>query len=291
MLLEILSVVLPIFVCAGIGFGWVKRGRPFETAFVTDLVTLVGTPCLVFSTLTRQPAPLDAFATVLGAAASCFAGFAFIAYVAIRLMGKPVRVFLPSMMLPNCGNMGLPLCLFAFGERGLSFAIIMFTLAAVLQFTVGPALAMGRLALGQLIRLPMIYAAASAFAVVGFGLPVPEAIGNVVNLIGGLTVPLMLITLGVSLARLKIPSLRVSLGFSIFRLAMGAGVGFFVAWIFGLEGPMRGAIILESAMPVAVFNYLIAQKYGEHGEQVAGMVVISTALSFVSLPFLLAVIL
>lgn len=98
----------------------------------------------------------------------------------------------------------------------------------------------------------------------------------------------MMITLGVSLASLKVSGWHHSLGFSLLRVMGGFIVAILCCEWLAIEGIARKALILQSAMPVAVFNYLLAQKYHCDPEQVAGMVVISTIVSFISLPFLLA---
>ena len=76
-----------------------------------------------------------------------------------------------------------------------------------------------------------------------------------------------------------------------FRLAMGVAVGFAIADLFDLGGAARAIVIIQSAMPVAVSSYLFAVKFDRKSEEVAGMVVVSTALSFVTLPFLLLLVL
>ena len=97
----------------------------------------------------------------------------------------------------------------------------------------------------------------------------------------------MLFALGVSLAGLSVSHIRLATGLSILRLVMGFAVGYGLATLFGLEGVERGVLILECTMPVAVFNYLFSLRYERAHSHVAGMVLISTLLSFVTLPALL----
>ena len=61
--------------------------------------------------------------------------------------------------------------------------------------------------------------------------------------------------------------------------------------LFRSSGPARGAVLVQSSMPSAVFNYLFAARYGNHPEEVAGVVFLSTVLSFVTLPLLMAFVL
>jgi predicted permease len=187
--------------------------------------------------------------------------------------------------------MGLPLCLFAFGEPGLALAIVFFAVSSMLQFTVGVGIAAGSADPRRLLRLPLIYAVAAALAVMATGAPVPAWLANTAELIGGLTIPLMLFALGVSLARLQIGSLRRSLALSLVRILGGVALGFGIGWALGLSDAARGVLAIQSAMPVAVFNYLFAQLYRREPAEVAGMIVLSTLISFATLPALLLLVL
>jgi malate permease and related proteins len=181
----------------------------------------------------------------------------------------------------------MPLCLFAFGEAGLGLAVVFFAVLAVAQFTLGPAIAAGRLDLRQMLRTPLVYAVLLALVIQALGLDLPRWAANTTMLLGDCAVPLMLLSLGIALARLRIAGMGRALAMSVLRLGLGFGVGLVVASALGLEGVIRGVVILESAMPVAVFNYLWAVRYDTAPEEVAGMVLGSTVLSFATLPLLL----
>ena len=137
----------------------------------------------------------------------------------------------------------------------------------------------------------MIYAVVIAVALQLTDTPLPEWIFNTTNLLGGMVIPAQLVALGVSLLELKTGGIARSTFLGLFRLAMGIGVGFLIADAFGLEGAARAIVIIQSAMPVAVSSYLFAQQYERKPEEVAGMVVVSTAVSFVTLPLLLLAVL
>lgn len=287
MIVQIFSIIAPVFVCAGIGYGWARSGRSYDTDMVTTLMVYVATPCLVFSALANAGLTPAAFFATAGYAALSLAAFAAIGFAVLKATGLPARGFLAPLIFGNTGNMGLPLCLLAFGEEGLALAISYFTVSALGQFVFGPALAAGTLSFREVWRNPLLYAAAAALAFMVAGAKPPAWLANTVQLIGGMTIPMMLITLGVSLGRLKVASAWRGAGLSLLRLSMGFAVGWAIAEGFGLQGALRGVVILEGAMPVAVFNYLFAQRYGARPEEVAGMVMMSTALSMASLPALI----
>ncbi len=287
MIADLFTIIAPVLIAAGIGFGWGRFGRDFDVEFVTALVTAVGAPCLIFHTLANLSVGADEFLTMVGAAIVVMGLSAGIGTVVLRAARLPLPAYLPSLVFANTGNMGLPLSSLAFGETGLALAIGIFALSAVLQFTVGVAISSGRLSFGMLARVPLLYALPPALVFMFTGAKPPAWLNATSELIGLMTIPLMLITLGVSLARLTVASLPRSLGLSLWRLSLGFALGVGVAHLFRLEGAARGVLIVQSSMPVAVFNYLFAQRYRRQPEEIAGLVVISTVLSFLTLPLLL----
>ncbi len=283
----VLSIVAPVFICAAIGYIWARLDRPYDTELVTSLITTIGAPCLVFATLTDVDISLDAFLTMAGATVAAIVVFGLLGIALIKALGLNHRAYLPTLMFANTGNMGVPLCLLAFGEAGLAFAIVVFTINAVSQFTVGVSISSGTASVKSLVRIPLLYAVAASLFFLISGIEVPEWLFKTTEILGGMTIPIMLITLGISLAQLKVASFKRSLGMSVARLGMGFAVGVGLAEAFGLEGAARGVLILDSTMPAAVFNYLFAQRYKTAPEEIAGVVVLSTTLSFLTLPILL----
>ena len=288
MLYQLFSVIAPVLTCAVIGYIWRKQGRPFDTALVTALVTNIGTPCLVFFTLIDTKLEAEAFLSMGGATFATMVVFYVVYFLFLKAMKLSQKAFLSALAYGNVGNMGLPLCLLAFGEHGLALAIAYFTVNVLCLFTIGVAVPAGATSVGALLRLPILYAALAALVVMVMGWTVPAPIVNTTRILSGLTVPLMLITLGVSLAGLGVKKLPQAVLLSVMRLGVGFLVGWGTAEVFGFTGVERGVLILQCAMPVAVFNFLFAERYNNQPEEVAGMVVISTVLSFATLPFLLA---
>jgi malate permease and related proteins len=202
-------------------------------------------------------------------------------------MRLPLHSYLPALMFPNAGNMGLPLCLYAFGQEGLTLAIVYFAVFSVAQFTIGASIAAGSASPGRILKLPLPYAVLLSLPFMATGTHLPDAVTNVLEVFAGITIPLMLLALGVSLAQLKVASLGRALVLALIRLGGGLAVGVLLAWALGFHGAERGVVIIQSAMPVAVFNYLFAQLYRRAPDEVAGAIVTSTAISFVTLPLLL----
>lgn len=287
MLADIFAVIAPVFLCSAIGLIWARRGERFETAFVTRLVTFVGFPSLVFTTLVKAKITAQAMGVMGFASLATVVAFAVLSAPVLRAAKLDQRTFLPAMIFANTGNMGLPLCLLAFGEEGLALGISYFTVNAVILFVVGPAIAAGNADPARALKEPLVWAVALALVVKFAGVPVPQWLFRSLDLLGGFAIPLMLIALGFSLHGLKIASLKRSTALSVFRLITGFGVGWAAAALLGYEGAARGVLIIECAMPVAVFNYIYAQLHENSPEEIAGTVLVSTLLSFLTLPALL----
>lgn len=287
MIIELLTIIAPLIVSAIIGYVWCKKGLAFDVEQVTTLVTYIGTPCLVFATLTTVEIEQSAFTEMALGTAVSVVSFGVLGAIILRAFRMHLPTYLPPVVWANMGNMGLPLCLFAFGPEGLALAITYFAVDVVMLFTIGVAVSAGAFSLSRLLKLPFIYAVAAAVFFMMNDLEVPRWIINTTELLGGFTIPLMLIMLGVSLASLKIANLKRATAISVLRLSLGFVVGWATAYAFGMEGAARGVMILQATMPVAVYNYLFAMRYNRAPEEVAGMIVISTMLSFVTLPALL----
>jgi predicted permease len=290
LLADLVAVIAPVFLIAALGYGWARAGLPYDGAFITTFMINVATPCLVFATLSRMRFAPGALATMSLAAFGCMALAALAAVPPLLAFRLPLRVYLPALSFPNAGNMGMPLCLFAFGELGLGLAVAFFATLAVLQFTLGPEIAAGRADPKQVLRTPVLYAVAVTLAFRAAGLEMPRWLANTTTLLGDCAVPLMLLSLGVALSRLRLVGIRRAMAVSALRLGLGFAAGLVVAWILRLEGVTRGVVLLESSMPVAVFNYLWAVRYGNAPEEVAAIVLGSTVLSFLTLPLLLLIV-
>jgi predicted permease len=263
---DLFAIVVPVFLTAAIGFAWERSGRVFDTDFVTGIVLTIATPCLVFSSLTRLDVSLETLGAIAGS-------------------------YLPTVMFGNLGNMGIPLAFFAFGDEGLALAVAAFSVHSVAQFTVGISIHAGGVHAKQLIRTPVLWGVLFSLPFMFTRTALPDWATNTVELLASLVVPLMLLTLGVSLARMRLKRLRRSVGFAIARLLGGLAASIVVAELFGLDGIVRSVLILQSTMPVAIFNYVFALRYDREPQDVATAIIISTVISFATMPLLLILVL
>ena len=281
---QIFNVICPIFIITIIGYILERSSNNIDAKTISSIVLLIATPSLVFSTLTSLQ--IDA-ATLLKMALSamlCVAVASVAGLAVLRALGMSYRTFLPCLIMPNSGNIGLPLVLLTFGEEGLALGISYFFVIALLQYTVGAAIASGEYRLRDLARQPLIYSVILVAVVLLTKIKVPVIIATTTDLLGGMMIPAMLILLGTSLARLSVSDLRQAIIIAVARLGIGIPTGLVVIGLISLSGIEAGTVFLMASMPTAIVIYVFAERYRPDAQQVAGAVVVSTTLTFAVLP-------
>lgn len=291
MINELAGILLPVFCLALVGYGWRVLGFPFEREFVARVIMNVSGPCLIVDSLAHLTLPMDLFLAMLGSSIAMFIATAAAALAIVWLLRLPVRSFLPALAVGNNGNLGLPLCLFAFGPEGLGLAVAVFVTNSVGQFTMTPLLQSRTSPWRTLATTPVIYGALIGAAMLVSGATFPAWIDTTIGLLGDLMIPLMLLALGNTLGGLRAQRLPFAVAMGTARLVLGFAVALGIAELFDLEGIARGVLILQGAMPAAIFNYLFAARYDRHPDDVAGIVLMSTLVSALTLPLLVGYVL
>ncbi len=285
---QLSGILLPVLVLAGIGYAWQRFGFPFEREFVTRLIMNVCGPCLIIDGFAGLTLPIAEIVVMVVAFLAMFAATVACAWLVLRVARLSVRSYLPALAIGNHGNIGLPLCVFAFGETGLALGIAVFVTASVVQVSFTPLLQSQAPPVRTLATTPVIYGAVVGSVVFAGDVQLPEWLAASVGLLGDVTIPLMLLALGNTLGGLRARRLPMALSLGVARLVIGFAVAFGVAELFGLEGISRSVLILQGAMPSAVFNYLFAARYDRDPDDVASIVLTSTLLSAATLPLLVS---
>lgn len=284
MIAQLLTITAPVFCIVALGYFWARWQQTFDSETFTNLVVKVATPCLVFTNLTQLHLGLDAILTMASAAACALVLSALIGAAVLKLSGLSQHTFLASLMHPNTGNIGLPLALMAFGEKGLALAVAYFIVISISQYTVGYGIAAGTLSVKRFFQQPLLYAVLISLLVVSLNIQIPIWIAKTTEIISGLVIPALLMVLGYSLAEFKISDIKLALYLSGVRLVTGIIVGSVVITVLGLNGIEAGVVFLLSVMPIAIFNFVFAQHFNRSPEKVAGVIMMSTLLMFLLLP-------
>ena len=286
--LTVLEVTAPVFLLASIGYIWVRLGFEYKIQFVTRLTMTLAVPALIFVSLMQSDIAPQALATMSLATFVAYGGVMLAMWAIVRVGRLNSATFLAPLVFGNTGNLGLPLALFAFGEAGLSYAVVVLAVMSLISFTVGVWMVSGGGSLTKVFREPVAWATVLGALFLWLGWETPRFLTNTLDLLGQIAIPTMLITLGVAVARLKPGQVGLALILSVSKvvacaaIAVGAGI-----W-FALEPIPFAVLVVQIATPVAVTSYLLAEKYGADSEAVAGLVVVSTLVSVVALPLILA---
>lgn len=288
LVLTVLQIVAPVFLLAAGGFVWVRLGYEYRVQFVTRLAMTVAVPCLIFTALMKTQVNPAALAQVSVAALAAYGGLTLVFAGFVRLAGLDGRTWLPPLIFGNTGNLGLPLALFAFGHEGLGYAVVVFAVMAVWNFTFGVWVVSGGGHPAKVVREPIVAATLLGALFLWQGWRTPTWLTNTLDLAGQMAIPLMLITLGVAVARLTPGRLGLAGVLALVRVAVAVAVGAGIGVALGLPHVAFAVLVLQVSTPVAVTSYLLAEKYGADAESVAGLVVVSTLLSVASLPITLA---
>jgi predicted permease len=287
----VIEVVAPVFLLAAIGFVWVKAGFEYRLEFVTKLSMTLAVPVLIFVSLMETKIEASSLSSLMFASIAAYGVLTLVVWVGVKLLKKETSVLVAPIVFGNTGNMGLPLAYFAFGDVGLSYAVIVFAVMAIWSFTFGVWLVSGGGSVVKAIKEPMVGATLLGALFLWQGWETPSFLTNSLRLIGQMAIPLMLITLGVAVARLAPNRLGIAFGISVVKLAICVAIAWIIGKIFALDPIAFAVLVVQVATPVAVTSYLVAAKYGRDADNIAGLVVASTLLSVGYLPVLLAVLL
>ncbi len=291
LILTVFEIVAPVFILSAIGFAWVKLGFEYRLQFVTRMGVTLAVPSLIFVALMQTEIPGGDLTVFTLAAIAGHVALAVVFWVFVRVSGLEQRTYLSPLIFGNTGNLGLPLCIFAFGQAGLGYAVIFLAVTALFSFTYGIYLVAGRGAFGKVLREPMVWATLLGALFLWRGWETPLFLTNTLDLLGQMAVPLMLITVGVAIARLTTQKLGQAIWLSLLKLAICFALGWVLAALFALERTAFGVLVLQMCTPVAVTSYLLAERFEADADAVAGMVMVSTLLSVAALPIILAIIL
>ena len=283
--IKIFEVIFPVFFVIGVGYYLGKKSPKFDTNFITVFAGNIGTPAMIFYTVTTTGITLNIFIHYFVYALIMIGGFALIGLILLFLLKKDLSMELPPLILPNTGNMGIPICLFAYGTQGLGIASAVASVIILFHFTLGIFLAKKKFSLDVVIKSPPVYAIIVSVIFLFFKIETPLFLENTTFLLTYATIFLVLMSLGIALTKLKF-SLKDSILVSLCRVILGPVISFIIIYYFNLSGFAAGVLLIQSAMPSAILNYLVGSMYSPKKivDSIASTIVVSTIISFFTIP-------
>ena len=212
--------------------------------------------------------------------------FAIVGVIFLIFLKKEIIRELPPFVLPNVGNMGLPICLFAYGDLGLGIAATISSLVIFFHFTINVFLASKKFSFKLLLQSPPVYAIIISIIFIYYEIETPVFLVNTTMITAYTAIFLILMSLGIALTRLKVFSFKSAFISSICRVFIGPLIGLGIIKMFNLSGFAAGVFLIQCAMPSAVLTYLIGSMYSPKKivDSIASMIVVSTIMSFITLP-------
>ena len=287
--LKLFEVLFPVFFIVGIGYFLGKKNPKFDTSFITTYAGNFGTPALVIFALTAGGVTFEVFKEFFFYALILLSAFGIIGLIFLIIMKKDYIRELPTFILPNTGNMGIPICLFAYGEMGMGIAAAISSLVVLLHFTLNIFLAKRAFDFQTIFKSPAFYAIIITVLFLYFEQPVPQFVMNTVMLLAYGMIVMILMSLGVALTQMKVFSFKDAVITSTGRVILGPIIGFILIKIFGLSGVSAGVILIQSSMPSAILCYLVASMYSPKiiVDNISSTIVVSTIMSLVTIPITL----
>ena len=284
--LKLFEVIFPVFFVVGIGYFLGKKNPKINTTFITQFGANIGSPAIVLYSVTTTGLTFNVFSEYFFYYFLAIIGFSIIGIIFLFFLKKDIIMELPPLILPNTGNMGLPICLFAYGNEGLGVAGAIASIIILFHFTVGVFLASKRFNFEIILKSPAFYSVLLSILILYFQIPVPNFIVNTTMLLTYATIFLILMSLGIALTRLKVFSFNKALVSSIARVILGPVVGLILIRLFNLSGIAAGVLLIQCSMPSAILNYLVGSMYSPKKviDSIASTIVVSTILSFITIP-------
>jgi len=284
--IDVALLLLPLFLTMAGGY---ILGRFFDLSVdtlvrvLTDLVA----PLMIFRSLYDAELSGGMLARLSLASFFVVLSLALVAYVWTRNAGLDRRAYLPPILFYNTGFLGIPLMQLWGGVPAVNVILVYDQMQGVAIFTLGIFIVAGGFSLKgmfDMFKSPIVWAMVAGFAFNFARIPVPKAILDTCAFGGSAMGSLAAITLGASLVGKTISfDSRLFVGL-LLRTVGGFFAGVGAALLFGLEGLTKTVFIVGSALPSAVFSYVITTRYGARTEFSSAMVVTSTAFGVVSIP-------
>ena len=282
---KLFEVLFPVFLIIGIGYWYGKKDPKFNTKFITTFAGNFGLPSIIFYSLTTTNISIEIFLRFSFYITLYVGIFAIIGLIILKLLNKDIYRLLPPLILPNTGNMGMPLCLFAYGKIGLAIATAITAMILVFHFSLNILLSSKKFSIKPLLKCIPVYALLVSLLFVYFKIPAPKFLENATFLIGYSTIFLVLMSLGVALSKLRVFSVKETIIYSSIRVILGPIVGLAFVKFFNLSGVEAGVMFIQASMPSAVLTFLVSEIYSPKkiSDSIASTVALSTFLSFFTL--------
>ena len=284
---QLFPIIIPIIIIIFVGYIWNKIGNNLNQTEITNIITWIGAPCLIFNTLIKLESSVFLLKDMIFSAIFMVLSMFLFSYILLKLINFPIRTFINPMSFSNSGNLGMTISLFAYGSLGLELAVIVFMITSILHFTLGISIWSGKWSPRFLIKTPVIYAVFLALSINFFSIELPKTLTNTTSVLAGITIPLLLFTMGISLNKISYKVDYKIIILIILRIFMALAMAYLIIYLLNIDGIAKNIILLQALLPAPIFTYLFASQYNVQPDKVANYLMTSTIISLFTITIFL----
>ena len=288
---RIVAIIFPVFSIVAVGYLYARYRRNTDMSSGNRLNMEVFIPALIFDTLSASDYALTDYLLLTLGGAAVILGSGLVAWPVARLLGYQWKTFVPPMMFNNSGNMGVPLIILTFGSAALPAAVLLFAIENFLHFLLGQQMITQRWSLKSVFQNPMILATLLGIGVAISGIVVPEFLRLPIHMLGQISIPLLLFSLGVRMISIDLNDWRIGSVAALVCPLSGLIIAIPFVHLLPLPGDQASMLLLFSALPPAIINFLVAERFNQEPQKVASIVLIANFASILVIPLVLWVIL
>jgi hypothetical protein len=288
---RIIAIIFPVFSIVAVGYLYARYRRDTDMASGNRLNMDIFIPALIFDTLSASDYALTDYLWLTLGGAVVVLGSGLVAWPVARMMGYQWKTFVPPMMFNNSGNMGVPLIILTFASGALPAAILLFATENFLHFLLGQQMITQRWSVKVVFQNPMILATILGIGVAVAGIAIPEFLRLPIHMLGQVSIPLLLFSLGVRMISIDLKDWRIGAMGGLISPLSGLVVGLLFIQVVPLSNEHTSILLLFCALPPAVLNFLVAERFNQEPQKVASIVLIANFASILVIPAVLWVIL
>lgn len=280
---RVFATVFPIIAIVTVGYLYARKHAP-DMAVANRINMDIFLPALIFSVMAGKNFDLYAHLDLALGSAVMVLGAGLAMKPVAGLLGVHPKTFVPPMMFNNCGNLGLPLAYLAFGDAGLSAFVVMFLVSNLMHFSLGIHIVNENAKLSSLASNPIVIATFVGLGWAMLKLPLPSWLATPIDMVGQISIPLMLFGLGVRMITVDMSNWKIGLYGAIFSPLSSLIFALPFAYIMDLSAEYTAYIVLFSVLPPAVLNYMFSERYNQEPQVVASIVLIGNIASLIIIP-------
>ena len=289
--IQLFPIIVPTVLIVFLGYIWNRIGNNVEQSEITNIITWVGAPCLIFNTLIKLKSSIYVVQDIIIAAILMISIMFICSFVILKLIKFPIRALVNPMTFSNSGNLGMTIALFAFGSLGLELAVIYFMITSLLHFTVGQSIWSGKWSIKILLKTPVLLAVIAGLLVNFSDIGLPQTLTNTTSILAGITIPLLLFTMGISINKIHFKIEPKIIILIIIRIIIASSLAYTICIMLDINGIAKNIILLQGVLPAPIFTYLFASKFNVNPHIVANYLMTSTFISLFTITIFLTLIL